>query len=76
MNDPTANTIGEMMKQARKKRGMSLADLSYEMFKSDKSKSYLSKIEAGKVDIRMSTFVRYTQALRMATPAEFWQETK
>lgn len=76
MNDPTAGTIGNMMKRARKKRGMSLADLSYEMFRSDKSKSYLSKIEAGKVDIRMSTFVRYTQALRMATPAEFWQEAQ
>jgi transcriptional regulator with XRE-family HTH domain len=81
MNDPTENTnlvasLGDMMKRARKQRGLSLADLSYEMFRNGNSKSYLSKVENGGVDIRMSTFIRYTQALRMATPAEFWRKQK
>ncbi len=47
--------IGEMLKEARKQAGMTQEDLAQ---KTGTKKSYISRVENGKIDIQLSTLFR------------------
>jgi ribosome-binding protein aMBF1 (putative translation factor) len=50
--------IGEMLKEARKQARMSQEDLAK---KTGTKKSYISRLENGKIDVQLSTFFRIVE---------------
>lgn len=56
----SANELGATLREIRKAHKMTLKDVADKI---DKSISYLSDFERGKVGIRVSTLVRWCEAL-------------
>ena len=57
-HESLAFRLGEMLKEARKKAKLTQEELAV---KSGTKKSYISRIEAGKSDIQISTFSRIVE---------------
>lgn len=61
--DPRIKIVGNRIKQIRKEKNLSQADLAEKM---NVSTSYVSDVENGKINFSIDTFMRLTEALQIS----------